>query len=394
MTPKRLTRSFASAVAVLTLAAACGSGSTTSTGADIVIGTSIPLTGPIPLPQILDGYQAAVDDVNAAGGITIGGQKHQVKLIALDNRTDSNVMTQQVRTLTLQDNAVGLLGACCQLNIDVVALADALKIPVVFGALPLELMPPTKGYAWDSFQKLGDASDEFFKLISTVNTDKRIVIVTNNDAQGSATAKAWSDVATANGYQVVATGAEANGTTDFSDVIGKGKSGSADILIAAMIPPDCFSMWKQMKALGYVPKVAIGLQCAQTPGWSQLGSLGDGTLVVLNWTKQAGLPSTNMIVSRFSGKYPALADLAAAPLGYHEATILLTAIEKAGSTDRAKVNDAIGQLDISSTLGPVKFGPDHKSPTPTYIGQWGKGDIVQVYPPANSTLVVPVSGLQ
>jgi len=133
------------------LLAACGSAvgaSSTSQGpADgiLVIGASISLTGSTPLPMLQDGYQAAVDDINKAGGVSVGGTKHKLSLVVLDNRSDLNTMTSQIRTLALQDKVVGLVGNCCPYNVNLAALADALQVPTVMGALPLELLPPGKG---------------------------------------------------------------------------------------------------------------------------------------------------------------------------------------------------------------------------------------------------------
>ena len=390
-----LRRWFPGVMAIALLASACGSGSSSGSpgDGDIVIGASMALSGQINLQQIRDGYQMRVDEVNADGGIEIDGKKRKLTLKVLDNRTDSNTMTQQVRTLALQDGAVALLGSCCQQNIEMQAQADALKTPLVEVALPVELLPPGEGYAWDSFQALADGAKGFYELAAGQKTDKKVLIVTNNDAPGTGTADLWTQVGKAAGFDIAVTKAVPAGTTDFSDVISAGKSAGADILIAAMIPPDCFAMWKQMKALQYAPTMAIGLQCAQTPGWGSLGTLGDGTLVQTNWTTTSGLPEADKIIKAYGEKYPNVNDLGSVAAGYHAASIVIAAIEAAGSTDKAAINKAIGELDISSALGPVKF-TDNKSTTPTFLGQWKDGNIEQVWPAQGAVALQPLAGLQ
>jgi ABC-type branched-subunit amino acid transport system substrate-binding protein len=160
-----------------------------------------------------------------------------------------------------------------------------------------------------------------------------------------------------------------------------------------MTPPDCFAMWKQMKALGYAPKVAIGIQCAQTPGWVSLGALGAGTLVQTNWTRSSGLPKADQVVQKFGGKFTNDNDLASVAIGYHEASILLAAITKAGSTDHEKINAALKTTSLSSALGPVSF-VDNKSATPSFIGQWNAdGTITQIWPAQGASPLRPLSGL-
>ncbi|MEU4160843.1 ABC transporter substrate-binding protein [Actinoplanes sp. NPDC026670] len=374
--------------------AACGNNSNSDSAAqEIVLGASMMLSGQVNLETIRDGYQWAVDEANAAGGIDVGGAKRTVTLKILDNRGDTSTMVQQVRTLTLTDKATALLGSCCQQNIDVQAQADSLKIPLVMGALPIELLPEGKGYVWDSFQSLGDGAKGFLEVASTAATNKNVVIITTNDAQGESTAEQWKTAATQAGFTVAVKASEPAGTTDYANIITQAKSADAQVLIAAMTPPDCFAMWKQMKALAYAPNLAIGIQCAQTPGWTSLGALGAGTLLQMNWTRTSGLPQADTIVAKFGTKYTNDNDLASVAIGYHEASILLSAITKAGSTDHEKINSALAATDMSSTLGPVKFTAN-KSATPSFIGQWNAdGTISQVWPAQGASPLKPLSGL-
>ena len=377
----------------ITLALTACSTNTSNSPDDVVIGASMMLSGQIALTTIQDGYQWAVDTANAAGGIDVGGTKRKVSLKILDNRGDTGTMVQQVRTLALQDKAAGLLGSCCQQNMEMQAQADALQIPLVMGALPIELLPKGKGYGWDSFQSLSDGAKGFFDVAATAGTNKTILLITNNDAAGTGTAQQWSDLARAAGFTVAVKAAAPAGTTDYADTIARAKAAGAQVLIAAMTPPDCFAMWKQMKALAYNPKLAIGLQCAQTPGWTSLGALGAGTLLQMNWTRTSGLPQADAIVAKFGAKYPNDNDLASVAIGFHEATILLAAITKAGTTDRAKVNTALAGTDLTSTLGPVKY-TDNKHTTPSFIGQWNAdGTITQVWPAQGASALKPLSGL-
>lgn len=182
--------------ALLALTAGCAgnassSGNAASDDGPIVIGTSISLSGNTVLTQIRDGYQLAVQQVNAKGGIEVDGKKRKVELKVLDNRSDTNTMVQQVRNLVLTKHAVGLLGSCCQQNIDMQGQADALKTPLVMGALPVDLLPKGKGYAWDSFQSLADGAKGFYQVAAGTKTNKKTLIVTNNDGQGTSTGKQW-----------------------------------------------------------------------------------------------------------------------------------------------------------------------------------------------------------
>jgi branched-chain amino acid transport system substrate-binding protein len=395
MVPRSL-QVAAGAAGLLLIAGCAGNASSSSSGpasGPIVIGASMALSGQINLSSTMAGYQMKIDQINQAGGLAVGGTKRKLVLKVLDNRGDTSTMIQQVRQLVLSDNASALLGSCCQENIDMQAQADALKVPLVMADLPVELLPPGKGYAWDTFQALGDAASEFYQLAGTANTNKKTLIVTDNDAQGLATAQQWTAAGKQAGFTAAATKAVPAGSTDFSNVIAAGKSAGAQVLIAAMTPPDCFAMWKQMKALAYTPKLAIGLQCAQTPGWGSLGAVGNGTLVVVNWTRTAGLPYTQQVIGQYGSKFPALTDLASVAAGYQAADAVVAAIKQAGSDQPQAINQALASIHITSALGPVAF-TKNKNVTPTYLGQWENGNVVQVWPAKGAAALQPLTGLK
>jgi ABC-type branched-subunit amino acid transport system substrate-binding protein len=289
-----------------------------------------------------------------------------------------------------------LLGNCCQWNINASSLADALKTPLVMSGLPLELAPKTTGYRFLVFQALADGVVDFYKLAATAGTNNKVAIVTNNDAQGGQITGASAAVAKQIGFDVVTQAQVPVGTTDFSDVINKAKSANAQVLFAEMILPDCFAFWKQMKALGYQPKVAIGLQCAQTPGWPQLGSVGNGTLLVSHWTADSGLPQAEKLNARFGAKWHDPSQVAGAVAAYTAAQVLIDAVKRAHSASPKAIDAALKKTNLAATpLGPVKFDSNLESKTTTFIGQWLNGNIRVVVPPSQSTgkLVVPVSGL-
>ena len=67
-----------------------------NSGAAIVIGTTLSLTGSLgALGRPLEaGYQQEIADVNAAGGIAIGGTKEKLKLVVLDNGSDPSTASR------------------------------------------------------------------------------------------------------------------------------------------------------------------------------------------------------------------------------------------------------------------------------------------------------------
>ena len=72
----------------------------------------IPLTGRYAPggAQIKNGYELAVEDLNAAGGVDLGGRKIPLDLIVLDDESDASKTVQNLETLYAQEGVVAYLG--------------------------------------------------------------------------------------------------------------------------------------------------------------------------------------------------------------------------------------------------------------------------------------------
>jgi branched-chain amino acid transport system substrate-binding protein len=377
-----------------------GSSSSGGGGGDITIGTSVPMTGPLGgIGQLVrQGYDEAIAEANAAGGVQVGDAKRKVKLVVLDNKSDPNVATQQARTLVNKNGAVALLGASTPpLNVPLSATAETLKIPIVSTTTPIRawLAGSKTGwnYAWDLFFDEEQATKLAYATADQTDTNKKVALFTDNEADGVVMGGLWVKNAPAMGYEIVSHAKFPVGTTSYSSFINKAKSAGAEIVIAQMIPPDGIALWKQMKSLGYSPKLAFCEKCGASGGWPKaLGPLADGTGVFANFTPNG--PEAAKAKETLGQKITNNADLGLAVDGMTAAQVLLDGISAAGSTDAAKVNEAIGKTDKTYAAGPVKF-TDNAAALETNMLQWQGDNAVQVEPKTgDAELQVPVAGLK
>src|ERR1700688_377852 len=120
-----LSRSFAAAV---WLALALPAAASTQ---NIVIGASVPDTGPAAAPAMWQrwGYQMALDEANAAGGVL--GKK--VELLAYDNRCNPSEAVNVANKL-IEAKVVAIVGAhCSSATLATMPLLATAKIPMVEG---------------------------------------------------------------------------------------------------------------------------------------------------------------------------------------------------------------------------------------------------------------------
>jgi branched-chain amino acid transport system substrate-binding protein len=390
------------AVCVLSLVACGGQAATGGNAQTIVIGTTIPLTGSLSIfgPNMQTGYMRAVNEINASGGINIQGTKHKVKLITLDDQSDPNLASQQARTLLLKDNAIALLGSATPpLSIPVSNVADQLKRPAVLTNTPIEAWlsgnPGTWTYAWDSFFDENQMTKLQFQTADLVKTNKRVALFTDTEEDGVTMGALWEKQAPTLGYQIVYHAKFPVGTTNFSSQVAAAQADKADILIAQMIPPDAAGLWKQMKSVGYQPKLAFCEKCANGGAWKQLlGPVVEGTLVSDWWSPTLGLPETNAFVSAY-GKNGINSDLSVIVTAYSAAQVLLDAITRAQSLDPNAINTAIGKTDKTYPVGHIQYGANHTCAIPAGMDQWQGDNSVRVYPVTKETAKIetPIPGL-
>lgn len=404
---KRTTSAIAALAAGTLLLAGCASGGSNSSGGSeggdpVIIGASLPLTGPLQAfgTTLELGYEQAINEVNEAGGIEIDGALRTIELVVQDNASNGDKAAEQARSLVLDDGAVALLGpATPPLSIPVSAVADQLRVPALISITPLQAWkggnPDGWTYAWDVFFDELQQTQTQFQAADLVETNKKVALFTDNAEDGTVMGALWEDKAAEFGYEVAYRATFPVGTTDYTQYINELKASDADVLIAQMIPPDAMALWKQLKAADVDLQLAFAEKAASTSAWpGELGEIAEGTMIT-DWFLP-GDPKGEELLTQFSAEVGTNPEATAAILAYSAAMILVDAIERAGSTDPAAINDAIAETSTMIPSGyQIEFGDDHASRIEPVSSQWVGPDTLQIFPQVEGvSLVVPVAGLQ
>lgn len=393
---------LATAAATALALAACApgsSGSSTDGGAGagsdpIVIGASLPLSGPLAGFGSFQkwGYEHAVKQVNDAGGLDVGGVKRRVDLKIVDDKTDPNQVTTNIKTLISSDKAVGLLGSCTPDLVNPGAVvADSQGVPFVAGCDPLEVFTGVKKqwtWAWDIFFSVPELSASTLQAITELGwqTNKKVAILHDNGPDGKIVgSQIWPAMAKQMGFQVVVNEEFPVDNTDFTAAVQKAKASGADILLVDSVTPQAISLRKQMAAVGWTPKVMVSEKGAEPVQYAEaLGNLADGVLVGAYWDPSFPYPGAKDLQKAFESETGKTSSQHIAD-SYTAAQVLLDAISAAGSTDAQKINDAISRTDKEYAVGPVKFAADHTSKIPVVVSQWQSGKPVIISPKDRAT---------
>lgn len=387
--------------AALVLSGCSGAGAGGESG-PIKIGASLPLTGSLAGfgPLIKEAYQENVARVNAEGGITVDGKKRKVQLIVQDSQSSPDVVAQQSRDLVLKHGVVALLGSVSPpLSVPAGNVAERQKVPLVSTLTPVQAWkganPSGWKYSWNFFFDEKQMTDNQFKTSDLTSTNKKVALFTDNEQDGITMGKLWESKAASLGYTIAYHAEFPVGTSDYSSFIAKAKAAGAEILIAQMLPPDSFALWKQLKSLQFTPKLAFCEKCGAPAAFAgALGPLAEGTL-----TTQFVQPSNNEIAAELTAKYaPKLGkndDLGTILAEYSAAQVLTDAIARAASTDPDKINAALAKTNALYPIGEtIKFGADQTATTLAGEGQWKGNELVQVLPKSDAVLQAPPAGLR
>ena len=386
-------RQFRTGVAAAIALAALGMGSALAD--DIVIGASLPLSGPLAGFGSFQqwGYKRAVDEVNKAGGITVDGQKRAVKLIIRDDKTDPNVTASNTETLISREHVAAMLGSCTPALVNAGALvADRAKMPMVTGCDPLEAFKSVRKwkFVWDLFFDEPELGGIQFKALDDLGiaakTNKKLALWHDNGPDGQVVGgKIWPALAKQFGYEVVQNAEFPVDNAQFTTIIAEAKNKGAEIVMVDAITPQAIAIRKQMAAGGFTPKVLNIEKGAEPVQFAEaLGKLSDGVLVGGYWDPTFPYPGAADLAKAFESETKLSSSQHIAD-SYAAAQVLLDAIAAAGSTNPEKINAALAKTDKTYVVGPIKFDENHTAKLPVVSLQWQNGKTVIVWPKAQKT---------
>jgi branched-chain amino acid transport system substrate-binding protein len=384
---------------------------------EILIGTPAPMTGMFAGfgEGCGFGMKAAVEDINKQGGVSLKkyGKKLPVKLIVRDVESDPMKTATLAEDLCVRDKVNALLSPDEPVTIHgpVATVADKYKVPHVIGGGPfepwngmrMEVKPPWE-YTWLLGFRIvmpypkGDfrarpgytIKDTWFGMMNEFGpkTNKVAGVLASDDPDGVGWYGLFPGALKEWGCKVIGMdkklGLFPMGTTDFTPIIKEWKDNNVEILWGNCPGPDFGTLWRQSRAQGFKPKIAmIGrapLFYVDAKSWG--GDLPWGVGVEVWWDK-AYPPDSCPGIGGTTAKslYERWTKATGQPLnpaighGYFEMQVMLDAIKRAGALDGAAINKAIAETDMKTISGRVKFIKEqHFSGIPLFVGQWVKTD--------------------
>jgi branched-chain amino acid transport system substrate-binding protein len=308
-------------------------------GATTKIGMCAPVTGPAAEAgrYAIQGAKLALEAVNKAGGIL--GKK--AELVIEDDQTTNPGIVLAFSKLAAQSDIVAFLGSIRSTQVHAMA-PDVLKLgkPVMIGGTDPNLTH--MGNKWLFRFRPNDSYSGRVIAEYGVKTlgKKKWAIVHSTDAFGTAGGKALTEALTKQGCAPVLNQGYANQSQDFTPVVLAIKQSGADILGSYFTFENDLGIFaRQLRQLGVnIPWVGspsiVNVTALKLAGPALYGTFG-----VADYAEDS-----SDAAKAFAKEYRAVAKVAPdnqSSWTFDAVNVLSAAINKAGSTDPAKIREAI-----------------------------------------------------
>lgn len=340
-----------------------------------------------------NGYSIALDEINAKGGVL--GKK--IELDWYDDQSKPDQAVQGVSKLVDQDHVAMLLGAYSSEN------TKAIIGPVTTHQIPLLIPTATADNVMDSkspwvFRICAGATayaKEWIAFLKKNGDPKTMVIVYEKTNFGQANMQAMRDAATAAGIKVLATEEYEAKAPDYKAVLRRVKDKNPDVIYFCSYLLDATTLMRQSMEVDLNPKyytaAGTGFSAAEFPTAKGAGRNAEFTLSVSQWLPEAPWPGSKEFDAEYFKRYNSHPQYHAMQ-AYQSLHTAVEAINKAKSTDAAKIRDAIKNLNLkTSAFGPIKFDATGQNQHPVLITQVQGGQYKVVYPPdiAQAKPIIP-----
>lgn len=325
-----------------------------------------PLSGPVPTFGVStrDGALMAIDEWNAKGGVL--GMK--IVPIVEDSQCTPDPAVNAANKVIDQDGVKFIIGeVCSKASIPVSEIANAKGVIQISPTstnvnVTVDSQGKVKPYIFracfiDPFQGQVGAKFAWEKL----GAKKAFIMLDQANDYVKGLAEEFEKAFTALGGEIVGKATYTAKDTDFSAILARVAEAKPDVVYL----PDYYNVvnlvTKQAKEKG------INVPFVGGDGWDSADldlAAADGGYFTNHYSPDDPRPEVQNFRKAYGEKYkdengnPKVPDALAA-LAYDAANLLLEAINQAGTTDTAKVKDALEKIKFNGVSGQITFDANH-----------------------------------
>ena len=363
------------------------------------------------------GIKLAVEEINAKGGVNVGGKKHPFEVEVIDTRDlEPGVPVSEallaVEKLILDKKADFILGGPVRSEAALAAmslLSKYKKISILTTGVLTPKYHATVAKQYDKYKycfrihgEAGQLVGEMFANFSELKEKygfNNLFIIAQDVSHARGAAAVMNKVALKKGWNVTGVEIYPTGASDFSMGLLKAKKTKSEIINIWMDMPESailLKQWYDMK----LPALPFGstLAAAEQPGFWK-ATEGKGEYTLCNVVNAGNAPSeatpwTMKFYNAYAKKWGVEPEGLGGSSSYMSVYVLRDAIERAGTLESDKVVSELEKTDVMGVYGRLRFDPKNHQVIPSLdpkegavgtILQWQAGKRVVVFPKSIAT---------
>ncbi|CAG9609019.1 ABC transporter substrate-binding protein [Pseudoneobacillus rhizosphaerae] len=348
--------------------AGCGAKESSGGGASdkIKIGVNLELSGNVASygESLEKGIDLATDEINANGGI----DGKEIKLIKVDNKSDSAEAANAAIKLTSKDQVTAIIGAATSGNTVAQAqIADNTKTVVLTPSGTSPSVTVGKDGKVNEFVFRTSYIDPFQGTVAAnfaandLKVKNAAIYADSGSDYSKGLAASFKETFEAAGGSVVSEEAYVGKDTDFRATLTRIKSKNPEFVFIPGYYEEVGLIIKQARELGLnVP--FMGADGWDSPTLVELAGADalNNTYITNHYSSEDPDKKIQEFVTKFKDKNKGAAPNAFNALGYDTVYLLADAIKRAGSTDSTKIKDELAKTtDLSLVTGVVSIDKNH-----------------------------------
>jgi len=311
------------------------------------------------------GTQMVIDEANANGGIL--GKK--IKLITEDDQSKPGEAAAAVRKLILHDHVVALIGEITSSrSLEAGPIAQQNRIPMVSPGSTNPNVTKIGNYIFrvcfiDRFQ--GTVLAKF--ALNSIRKTRVAVLTDVRQDYSVGLALLFKEYFTNNGGTVVAEQSYSSGDQDFKAQLTSIKAANPEAILVPGYYHEVGLIARQARELGITVPI-MGGDGWDSPNLTQIGGVAlEGSFFVNHFSTEDQSPVIQDFIRKFKVRFNRDPDGTAA-LGYDAAKVLLDAMTRAGSTEPARVRDALAATkDFQGVTGEITIDENRNANKPAVV---------------------------
>ena len=366
----------------------------------IIVGAVAPKTGGLAGGSVVTHWpniQLWAGEVNARGGLNVGGEMRLVEVIEYDDQTNPAETIKAITRLATQDNADIILAPYSTgLNIAAAPIMDKLGFPQITSTAATDQVGELSKQFPNMYFLLGSSSalangavNVMAEMRDKGEIGSRIAMVNVADAFGIELAAVAKPSFEAAGFEIVYETSYPLGTQDLSPIMKAAKAAEPDAFVAWSYPPDTFGLTEQAMIEDLNVKVFYTAVATAFPAYSAVfGPAAEGVMGI------GGVNNGSADFLDYAARHEAATgqkpDYWASGTMYASLQILEQSIEASGTLDMAVINQYIKDHSFETVMGTIDFDENNNNASYWTVGQWQGGEFRGIASTGRDGAVAPV----